>query len=184
MAAYTRTNYKDGVPYTAESHYPTIDMWSGDTTNHSEHYLHSTYLDNVFTNLLGVIPTLDDRFEMQPLVPSNWTYFAVENLPYHGLLMTILYDATGTHYTSSGGGTNRTSGLSVYANGQLIHNQRTLSPVNITLPSAPSSNSTTTTSSSNSTTFPSPSSSLSPTRYINILANPNAPHGLPNISAE
>ena len=36
MDKYTRTNYKDGVPYTAESHYPTIDMWSGDTTNHSE----------------------------------------------------------------------------------------------------------------------------------------------------
>lgn len=36
MSKYTRTNYKDGVPYTAESHYPTIDMWSGDTTNHSE----------------------------------------------------------------------------------------------------------------------------------------------------
>ncbi|KAF2088362.1 hypothetical protein K490DRAFT_40100 [Saccharata proteae CBS 121410] len=81
---YALTNYKDGVPYTAESHYPTIDKWSGDTTNHSEHYLHSTYLDNVFTNLIGIIPTLDDRLEMRPLVPDNWTYFAVENLPYHG----------------------------------------------------------------------------------------------------
>lgn len=81
---YTRTNYKDGNPYTAECHYPTIDMWSGDTTNHSEHYLHSTYIDNFFTNLVGIIPTLEDRLEIRPLVPDNWTYFAIENLPYHG----------------------------------------------------------------------------------------------------
>lgn len=84
--AYTMTNYKDGVPYTAECHYPTIDEWSGDTTNHSENYLHSTYIDNLFTNLIGLIPTLDDRLELRPLVPSNWSYFAIENLPYHGKL--------------------------------------------------------------------------------------------------
>lgn len=26
--------------------------------------------------------------QLQPLVPSNWTYFVVENLPYHGKLPT------------------------------------------------------------------------------------------------
>ena len=61
-----------------------MDQWSGYTANHSEHYLHSTYLDNVFTNLIGVIPTFEDILWLHPLVPSNWSYFAVENLPYHG----------------------------------------------------------------------------------------------------
>lgn len=84
MSTYTRTNYKDGNPYTAECHYPTFDKWSGDTSNHSENYFHSTYIDNIFTNMLGIIPTLDDRLELRPLVPTNWTYFAVESLPYHG----------------------------------------------------------------------------------------------------
>ncbi len=84
LYTYTRTNYRDGKPYTAECHYPTTDRWSGDTTNHSENYFHSTYIDNIFTNLVGVIPTLDNRLELQPLIPKNWTYFAVENLPYHG----------------------------------------------------------------------------------------------------
>ena len=78
------TNYKDGVPFTAESHYPTIDEWSGDSTNHSENYFHSTYLDNLFTNLIGIVPTLEDQLQLQPLVPSNWTHFVVENFPYHG----------------------------------------------------------------------------------------------------
>ena|ERR1700761_8666133 len=81
---YTMTNYKDGVPYTAESHFPTIDEWSGDAANHSEHYLHSTYFDNIFHDLIGVRPTLDNRLELDPLVPDEWDYFVVEDLPYHG----------------------------------------------------------------------------------------------------
>ena len=83
LSTYTRTNYKAGKPYTAECHYPTFDQWS-DTTNHSENYFHSTCIDNMFTNLVGIVPTLDNRLELQPLIPINWTYFAVENLPYHG----------------------------------------------------------------------------------------------------
>lgn len=35
LNTYVRTNYKDGIPYTAESHYPTIDEWSGDTSEYS-----------------------------------------------------------------------------------------------------------------------------------------------------
>ncbi|KAI9700527.1 MAG: hypothetical protein M1820_006826 [Bogoriella megaspora] len=165
MRTYALTNYKDDIPYTAESHYPTINEWSGDTTNHSEHYLHSTYFDNVFTNLLGIIPALDNRLELRPLVPSNWSYFAVENLPYHGSLISLLYDRNGSFYSTL----SHSPGLSIYLNGALIHNQATLAPVNVTLPS-------------NSTSDAQKLSNA--TRYENILANPNAPHGLPNVSAD
>ncbi|KAI9725267.1 MAG: hypothetical protein M1828_003281 [Chrysothrix sp. TS-e1954] len=157
LSTYARTNYKNGVPFTAEVHYPTIDAWSGDTTNHSENYLHSTYIDNVFTNLLGIIPTFDDRLEMRPPLPSNWSYFAVENLPYHGTLLKILWDATGSHYS----GTHE-PGLSIYSCSQLIHHQSTLAPFNASLATTP----------------------LNPTeRYVNILANPNAPYSTPNVTA-
>ena len=98
FSTYTKTHYDHGQPAVLEVHYPEMDSWSGYTQNHSEHYLHSTYIDNVFTNLLGIIPSLSDTFEMRPLVPSNWSYFAVENLPYHGSLMTLLWDADGSHY--------------------------------------------------------------------------------------
>ena len=83
LSTYTRTNYRAGKLDTTECHYPTIDRWSGDTTNHSENYFHSTYIDNISTNLVGVVPILDNRLELQPLIPINWTYFAVENLLYH-----------------------------------------------------------------------------------------------------
>ncbi|KUI58049.1 Beta-L-arabinobiosidase [Cytospora mali] len=129
LKKYTRTNYKNGVPFTAESHYPIVDEWSGDTTNHSEHYLHSTYLDNIFTNLFGIAPTFGDILVLQPLVPSNWSYFVIENLPYHGTLLTMVWDQDGTHY-----GNGSVAGLTIYSNGTLFHHQTSLGPVNVTLP--------------------------------------------------
>lgn len=159
---YTRTNYKDGVPFTAESHYPTIDMWSGDTTNHSENYLHSTYLDNIFTNLLGIVPTFGDTLVLQPLVPSDWSYFMVENLPYHGSLLTFVWDQTGTHYgNGSYGGSPARAGFNIYSNGTLFHNQKTLCAVNVTLPFDTASAAQTL---------------ASQPEWQNILANPNCEH--------
>lgn len=63
---------------------------------------------------------------------------------------------------------NKTQGLSVYSNGSLIYNQGTLAPVNITLPynSAQAAGSL-----------------AAQPRYENILANPNAPWGYPNVTA-
>ena len=165
MQTYALTNYKDNIPYTAESHYPTINEWSGDTTNHSEHYLHSTYFDNVFTNLIGIVPTLDNRIELRPLVPSNWSYFAVENLPYHGHLISLLWDRTGSHYSTPA----HSAGLSVYIDGGLLYKQSTLAPVNITLPS----------NSSNAV-----NTLANQLQHENILSNPNAPWGLPNVTAD
>lgn len=164
LETYAKTNYKDGVPYTAESHYPTINMWSGDTTNHSENYFHSTYADNIFTNLIGIVPTLDDVLQLQPLIPSNWSNFAVENLPYHGSLISIVWDQTGGHYSG-----NCSAGLSVYSNGTLIHNQKTLAPVNVTLPFKGQE---------------AASALAAQPEYQNILANPNTPWGLPVVTAD
>ncbi|KAK5136227.1 hypothetical protein LTR08_003834 [Meristemomyces frigidus] len=164
MDKYTRTNYKDGVPYTAESHYPTIDEWSGDTTNHSENYLHSTYLDNVFTNLFGIVPTFGDVLVLQPLVPTNWSYFAIENMPYHGTLLTFVWDEQGTHYSGHG-----SAGLSIYSNGTLFHRQDTLCAVNVTLPFR---------------TAEAAQQLAARPEWQNILANPNAPWNLPSVSAD
>ena len=34
----------------------SMAAWSDYTSNHSEHYFHLTYVDNLFINLLGIIP--------------------------------------------------------------------------------------------------------------------------------
>lgn len=122
-------------------------------------------MDNIFTQLIGIIPTLDNKLQLYPLIPSNWTHFAIENLPYHGTLLTIVWDQSGSYYSFA----NHTAGLTIYSNATVIHSQRTIAPVNITLPFS--------TSASSSALAAAP-------QYNNILANANAPHGLPNISAD
>ncbi|KAK5171898.1 uncharacterized protein LTR77_003535 [Saxophila tyrrhenica] len=163
LEKYVLTNYKDGVPYTAESHFPTINMWSGDTSNHSEHYLHSTYFDNIFTNLLGVIPTFGDTLVLKPLVPSDWTHFAVENLPYHGTLLSMVWDQDGTHYGDC------SAGFSIYSNGTKFHHQMDFQAVNVTLPF---------------NTAEAAQRLAQQPQWQNILANPNSPHGLPAVTAD
>ena len=80
-----------------------------------------------------------------------------------GSLISILWDQSGSHYSSI----SHTAGLSVYVNGKLLHSQPTLSPLNITL--------------SNSTQAV---ANLASIRYDNILANTNAPWGLPNVTTD
>ncbi|KAI8953157.1 Six-hairpin glycosidase-like protein [Xylaria longipes] len=114
LQIYARTQQKNGMPYVAESHAPFEDVWSRDDYNHSEHYDHSTNNDDVITGLLGIIPQPDDTLQISPIIPSNWTYFALENLAYHGHLVTILYDEDGSRYNSG-------PGLSVYVDGVKVH---------------------------------------------------------------
>ncbi|KAK5111096.1 hypothetical protein LTR62_005295 [Meristemomyces frigidus] len=168
LSKYTATNYKDGVPYTAESHYPSMDGWSGDTGNHSEHYLHSTYLNNIFTDLFGIVPTFGDTLVLQPLVPSNWSHFAIENLPYHGSLLSFVWDQDGSHYKTGLYG-NTSAGLSIYSNGTLFHNQPTLCAVNVTLPF--------------NTTEAAQALAAQP-EWQNIVANPNSPWNLPSVTSD
>ncbi|KAJ8124946.1 hypothetical protein O1611_g8694 [Lasiodiplodia mahajangana] len=114
LQMYARTQQKDGMPYVAESHYPFDDTWSQDQRNHSENYDHSTNNDDVITGLIGIIPQPDDTLKISPIVPSNWTYFALENLAYHGHLVTVLYDKDGSRY-------NAGPGLSVFVDGEKVH---------------------------------------------------------------
>ncbi|KAI0008073.1 Six-hairpin glycosidase-like protein [Xylariaceae sp. FL0662B] len=115
LRKYARTQQKDGHPYVAESHYPFRDTWSADAWNHSEHYDHSTNNDDVITGLFGILPQKDDILSISPIAPKNWTYFALENLPYHGHLVTVLYDEQGSRY-------NIGAGLTVFIDGKKVHN--------------------------------------------------------------
>ncbi len=121
LEGYARTQYKDGHPYVAEAHHPDRPVWIYDTPGHSEDYNHSTFNDLVLSGLLGIRPQADDTVRISPLVPESWHHFAVENLPYHGHNLTLMWDRDGSRY---GMGT----GLSVYVDGAMVHRQETLSP--------------------------------------------------------
>jgi hypothetical protein len=77
-------------------------------------YNHSTFCDLVISGLIGVQTDDADGFAINPLLPADtWDYFCLDQLPYHGQLMTIVFDKTGNRY-------GRGSGLSIYADGVRI----------------------------------------------------------------
>ncbi|UQU62207.1 discoidin domain-containing protein [Couchioplanes caeruleus] len=131
LRGYALTQRKDGKPYVAEAHHPDEDRWIYDGRNHSEDYNHSTFTDNVLSGLLGVRPQAGDTLRLAPLVPAGWDHFALENLPYHGRNVTVVWDRDGTAY-----GQGR--GLRVWVDGRLRHTQASLSPVTVALTGRPS----------------------------------------------
>ena len=128
LSLFAKTQQKDGIPYVAESHYPDNSSWSRDLFNHSEHYFHSTNNDDVITGLFGIRPRADDIFEISPIIPANWSYFVIENLTYHGHLLTVIYDSCGTRYPPA------KKGLSIYIDGVFKYNSATKISATIPMP--------------------------------------------------
>jgi predicted GH43/DUF377 family glycosyl hydrolase len=77
-------------------------------------YNHSTYCDLIITGLAGLRPRSDDIVEVNPLVPADtWDWFCLDGVLYHGQIITIVWDKTGTKY-------GKGKGLRVFANGRQI----------------------------------------------------------------
>lgn len=128
LSTYARTQYRNGQPYVAEAHAPDQPNWSYDGYSHSEDYLHSTFNDLVLSGLLGIRPQDGAILRLQPLVPASWDHYAVENVPYHGHNVTVLWDRDGSHYGQG-------AGMHVYVDGQMARSSATLT--NLTVPVGP-----------------------------------------------
>tara|TARA_B100000575_G_scaffold289551_1_gene291529 strand:+ start:13649 stop:15226 length:1578 start_codon:yes stop_codon:yes gene_type:complete len=76
-------------------------------------YNHSGFVDLVLSDLIGIKPNIDNSFEINPLIPDNWEWFAVENIYYQGEKIDLIWDKTGNKY---GLGT----GFMVYVNQKLV----------------------------------------------------------------
>ena len=99
LGIYARSHRKNGKPYLAEALHPDTGSFEGhDAYNHSEHYLHSGYCDLVITGLAGLIPRDDDTLQLHPLAPADWDYFALDQVPYRGHLISLVWDKQGTRY--------------------------------------------------------------------------------------
>jgi hypothetical protein len=127
LETYTLDQRTDGRPYVAEAANPDDGSWDGHNTfYHSEHYFHSAYVDLIITGLVGLRPRADDSVEVNPLVPDQWHYFALDGVAYHGHELSIVWDQDGTRY-------GRGPGLTVFVNGRAIANapsvQRIVAPI-------------------------------------------------------
>lgn len=83
-------------------------------------YNHSTYCDLIITGLVGLRPRSDDTLEVHPLVPEGtWSWFCLDNVLYHGRILTIVWDQTGDRY-------GKGPGLQVFADGKRIAGAKSL----------------------------------------------------------
>jgi hypothetical protein len=124
LRQFADQQHRDGIPHVAEAANADTGEWVYDAVNFSEHYNHSSFVDLVLTGLLGIKPQADDRLVLEPLVPDSWSYFAVQNLAYHGRLLSIVWDLDGTHY-------NVGAGLQVFEDGTRIFESPNLSNATI-----------------------------------------------------
>ncbi|NBW94873.1 MAG: carbohydrate-binding protein, partial [Bacteroidetes bacterium] len=99
LRTYTRTQFKDGRPYIAESANPYTGSWFGSNMpNHSEHYSHSGYADLILSGLLGIRPMADGTLVVNPLIPDDWDWFAAEGVRLHGHDVDVIWDRDGSKY--------------------------------------------------------------------------------------
>lgn len=125
---FTMTQRKNGKPYIAEGLHPDNGSWAGhDVQGHSEHYYHSSYVDLVISDLIGLKAQANDTMLVNPLVPKEWDYFILEDVNYHGHSITIVWDRTGNKY-------NQGKGFQLISDGVTIASASTIKELKVYLP--------------------------------------------------
>jgi len=91
-------------------------------------YNHSSYCDLIISGLVGLRPRPDDVVEVNPLVDADtWDWFCLDNVLYHGRIITIIWDKSGKKY-------HKGKGLRVFVNGKEIAQSETIDRVTGQLP--------------------------------------------------
>lgn len=131
LKTYSKTQRLEGRPYVAEAADPFTGSWDGHNHYyHSEHYLHSGYVDLVIAGLAGLRPRADDTLEVNPLIPKSWDYFALDDVAYHGHRVSVLWDRDGSQY-------GRGEGLMLFLDGEKIASAPTIQRMTVEIPPAP-----------------------------------------------
>jgi hypothetical protein len=113
LLTYAKEHHKNGKPYIGEYHDEITGAWLKGDNPRSRYYNHSCFCDLVISGLVGLCAQADDTIVVHSLVPADtWEWFALDNIYYHGKLVTIIWDKTGEKY-------KRGKGLSVFVDGSL-----------------------------------------------------------------
>jgi len=88
-------------------------------------YNHSTFCDLIINGLIGIRPQPGNKLIINPLLPENqWDWFCLENVPYHGRSVTIIWDKDGVHY-------GRGKGLRIMIDGHTLASSEKLQKTEI-----------------------------------------------------
>ena len=125
---YAWSQQKWGKPYIGEYQDEKTGYWLKGVSPRSNYYNHSTFADLVISDLVGLKPRTDNVLEIDPLIPQGqWNWFCLDNVLYHGKIITILWDKDGTKYKKG-------KGFKVYADGKQIYQGKQLQRITATLP--------------------------------------------------
>jgi hypothetical protein len=114
LQTYVESQYYRGKPYIGEYLDEKTGYWLKGDEERSMYYNHSTFNDLIITGLVGLRPRSDDVLEINPLVPQNkWNWFCLDNVLYHGKIITIIWDKNGTKYKKG-------KGFLVFVNGKKV----------------------------------------------------------------
>jgi hypothetical protein len=128
LQTYAASQHKDGQPYIGEYLDETTGAWLRNDLERGRHYNHSTYCDLVINGLIGLRPQADQSVVVNPLVPAGkWDWFCLDNIPYHGKTLAIIWDKTGERF-------KRGAGLTILADGKSIAHSANLERITGTLP--------------------------------------------------
>ncbi|HEY3957508.1 MAG TPA: discoidin domain-containing protein [Streptosporangiaceae bacterium] len=129
LQVYADTQFEDGHPWVAEAANPDKPGWIYNAEDHSEHYMHSSFNDLVISGLIGIRPGLGNELTVNPQIPAGWKYFCLENVPYHGHNVTVMWDRDGTQYHAG-------RGLHVYVDGKLAARSATIHRLTVPIPAS------------------------------------------------
>ena len=123
LNTYVESQYYRGRPYIGEYLDEKTGYWLNGDEERSRYYNHSTFNDLVITGLVGLRPRADNTIEVNPLLPDNkWDWFCLDNILYHGKIVTIIWDKDGSKYKKG-------KGLQVFANGKKVASSDKLSRI-------------------------------------------------------
>lgn len=117
MKLYEESQHHRGRPYIGEYLDEVTGYWLKGDQERSRYYNHSTFNDLVITGICGLRPQDGNDVVVNPLLPDGtWDWFALDNVPYHGHNVTIIWDKDGSRY-------HHGKGLTVMVDGKIVGNR-------------------------------------------------------------
>ena len=125
LHTYAWSHQMNGKIYLGEYQDETNGEWLKGDNPRSRYYNHSGFADLIINDLIGLKPREDNTLEIHPLVPEGkWDWFCLDNIPYHGQTLTILWDKDGSRY-------NKRKGFRIFVDGVQVKRFNKLKPVKI-----------------------------------------------------
>jgi hypothetical protein len=114
FTSFTHAQFKNSDPkftWTGEFYNGETGEWKTPQRD----YNHSTWIDPLIRDLVGLVPRNDNTLEVDSLLPDNsWTHYVLDGQAYRGHDVTIAWDQHGRHFAPD------FKGYAVYLDGKEI----------------------------------------------------------------